>query len=325
MRFPCPGRLTALATSLLLPAALLAQAAVDPGIAPRAAALAGSGQRGQATELLGRYLATAPDDAGAWLELGRFYLLDARDWHREGHIEESPASLFLDFAATALDQSLRLPSDSSRMLRSVVELERAVLDVERGGWTAFVANGAALRASYPPVFVLELGRNLVASCPLGGVLVTGNDVETVGVWTVTISGGERGDLVLLLPALYGEDSVYRARMATALEIQPVLPVDAALTEVAARRPVCLTPAVPASYAPHKALVTHRLLQVAGPAAAELPQPLSITELASAHLSQPNALTRAVLAEYQQAARRNRVLCVSLLSPFGERTRSACGD
>lgn len=324
MRLSRHGRFRALALAALLPGALVAQAAVDPGIAPRAAALAGAGQRVQATELLGRYLATAPDDGAAWLELGRFYLLDARDWHREGHVEESPASLFLDFAATALDQSLRLPTDSSRLLRSLVELERAALDLERTGWVTLARNGTALRASYPPLFVLELGRNLVHSCPLGGVLVTGTDLETVGVWTVTLAGREREDLVLLLPARYGEDSVYRGRMAEALEIQPVLPVAEALTRVAERRPVCLAPAVPASYAPRKALVTMRLVQVAGPVAAELPEPLSVVDLASAHLSQPSALTRAVLADYQQAARRNRMLCVSLLSPFGERTRSACG-
>jgi hypothetical protein len=325
MRFLHAGRASALATLLLLPAAVSGQAAVDPGIAPRAAALAKAGNRMQATEMLGRYLATAPDDGAAWLELGRFYLIDAREWHKDGHIEEAPGSLFLDFAATALDQSLRIPTDSNRLLRSLVELERASIELERAGWAPLVAAGTSLRASYPPVFVVELGRNLVHSCPLGGVMVTGSDAEAVGVWTVVLAGRERQDLVLLLPARYGEDSLYRDKMAQALEIQPVLPVAEALTLVAERRPVCLTPAVPPSYAPRKALVTMRLVQVAGPAAPELPEPLSVVELASAHLSQPTALTREVLSGYQTAARHNRMLCVSLLSPFGERTRAACGN
>lgn len=323
MHTPRSRRLAALLTLSLAPGALAAQAAVDPSFAPRAAALERSGRRVEATEMLGRYLATAPDDGAAWLELGRFYLFDARDWHRQGHLEESPGGLFLDFAATALDQSLRLPTDSSRLLRAMVELERATLDVEREGWAGMLADGTALRASYPPLYVIEFGRNLVSSCPAGGLMVTGTELETVGVWTVTMAGRERPDLVLLLPLRYDEDSVYRGRMAEALEIQPVRPVSEALTRVAERRPVCLTPGTDPAHAPRLTLTTVRLVRVAGPAGAELPAPLSIIELASAHLSRPGALTTEVLAGYQRAASYNRQLCVSLLAPFGARSRDAC--
>ena len=52
---------------------------------------------------LGRYLATAPDDGRAWLQLGRFYLYDSRDWHLHGHRGEPDGLLYLDFAATALE------------------------------------------------------------------------------------------------------------------------------------------------------------------------------------------------------------------------------
>ena len=64
---------------------LYAQAAIDPNIAPRAATLDREGERQMAIDLLGHYLATAPDDGRAWLQLGRFYLFDARDWHVHGH------------------------------------------------------------------------------------------------------------------------------------------------------------------------------------------------------------------------------------------------
>src|SRR5918993_5723695 len=73
------------AVGSVTPAKLMAQAAIDPNVAPRAAALERSGERQMAIDLLGRYLATAPDDGGAWFQLGRFYLLDAREWHLQGH------------------------------------------------------------------------------------------------------------------------------------------------------------------------------------------------------------------------------------------------
>jgi len=307
----------------LLPASLSAQAAVDPSVAPRAAALAGSGQRARATEMLGQYLATAPDDGAAWLQLGRFYLMDGREWHLEGHDPESPGQLFLDFAATALDQSLRLPTDSSRLLRALVEVERAALAVETGGWEAMRAV-RVLNEVQPPRFVVELGRNLVNSCPLEGVLVTGSDLETVGVWTVTLSRPGRPDLVLLLPARYREDSMYRASMAATLQIHPVATVAEALTLVASRRPVCLTPGLPETDLPTAALVPLRLLRVAGPAAPEVVTPLSVIELAAVTLARPNALSHEVVAHYQMAARYNPLLCVSLLAPLGARPRDACG-
>lgn len=323
MRTVWTPRLLTLLGIASLPASLMAQAAVDPSVAPRAAALAGAGQRARATEMLGHYLATAPDDGAAWLQLGWFYLLDGRDWHREGHEQESPGPLFLDFAATALDQSLRLPTDSSRLLRGLVEVERAALLTETDGWTAAQARGL-LRAEFPPRFVLEMGRNLVSSCPLGGVLVTGSDMETVGVWTVMLSGRERGDLVLLLPARYREDSQYRVGMAATLEIQPVPSVAEALTLVAGRRPVCLSPAVPEEDLPHVALLPLRLLRVAGPDAPEGAIPLSVIELAAATLARPGALSREAVVHYQLAARYNPILCVSLLVPLGARPRDACG-
>lgn len=316
-------RLLALLGIASLPASLLAQAAVDPSVAPRAAQLAVAGQRARATEMLGHYLATAPDDGAAWLQLGRFYLLDSREWHQDGHEQESPGPLYLDFAATALDQSLRLPTDSSRLLRALVEVERAALLTETEGW-AVVQAGGMPRAAHAPLFVLELGRNLVNSCPLGGVLVTGSDMETVGVWAITLSRRERGDLVLLLPVRYGEDSAYRANMAATLEIQPVRSVAEALTLVAGRRPVCLTPALAEEYLPRAELLPLRLLRVAGPGAPEAPTPLSVIELAAATLARPGALSREAVLHYQLAARYNPLLCVSLLVPLGARPRDACG-
>ena len=69
-----------------------------------------------AIDLLGHYLATAPDDGRAWLQLGRFYLFDSRDWHLHGHRGDPDGLLYLDFAATALDQAVRLSVDSGVVL-----------------------------------------------------------------------------------------------------------------------------------------------------------------------------------------------------------------
>src|ERR1044071_7960401 len=110
----------------LAPAWLRGQAAIDPNVAPKAAALERSGERQMAIDLLGRYLATAPDDGRAWFQLGRFYLLDARDWHLQGHRGDPDGLLYLDFAATALDQAIRLEVDSGVVYRGLAELERSV-------------------------------------------------------------------------------------------------------------------------------------------------------------------------------------------------------
>lgn len=303
---------------------LSGQAAVDPSVAPRAMQLARAGARTEATEMLGRYLATAPDDGAAWLELGHFYLLDSRSWHGDGHSGDPTGALFLDLAATALDESLRLPTDSGRLLRAMVEVDRSSLALEQGGWPAAIAAGSLARNVEAPSYVMEAGRNLVSSCPMGGVLVTGSDLEAVGVWSVVLRSQTRADLVLFLPGLYDSDSIYRVRMAETLKIDAVRPASAALTRTAEARPVCLAPEVDSTVVPHTQLVPLRLVRVAGPVTTVDPAPLSIIELTGAWRSRPDGLVREVADLYLEAARSNRVLCSSLLSPLGVRDRAICG-
>lgn len=314
-------------TSLLgfasVPVLLTAQAALDPSVAPRAAQLARAGDPARATEMLGRYLATAPDDGSAWLELGQLYLADSRAWHREGHDGDPEASLLLDFAATALDQSLRLPTDSSALLRAMIEVERAAVAVEETGWGAVRASFGLARGAAPPTFVVEIGRNLVNSCPVGGVLVTGSDLETVAAWSAVLGAPSRGDLVLLIAARFADDSVYRGRMAQALEISAPT-IRAALVAASARRPVCLSPGTDATILPPGQLAIVRLVRVSGPVAPEVSDPLSIRDLLEAEQSHPDAVTDEVLSLYREAARYNPLLCASLLAPFGARVRAGCG-
>jgi Tetratricopeptide repeat len=124
------GGSTLAVVSALCNSGVHAQAAIDPNVAPRAAALERSGERQMAIDLLGRYLATAPDDGRAWFQLGRFYLLDARDWHLQCHQGDPDGLLYLDFAATAFDQAVRLDVDSGVVYRGLAELERSVVLVE---------------------------------------------------------------------------------------------------------------------------------------------------------------------------------------------------
>src|SRR3954466_7001814 len=161
---------------------LAGQAAIDPNVAPRAAALEREGERQMAIDLLGHYLATAPDDGRAWLQLGRFYLFASRDWEPHGPPCAPDGVLYLDFAATALDQAVRLSVDSGLVFRGITEVDRALMVVEQGGWNPDLYFRPQPGAPAMPAFLVELGANLLTSCPAGGVLLTGNDLESVSVW-----------------------------------------------------------------------------------------------------------------------------------------------
>src|SRR5829696_6967827 len=161
LRFPRRSAAALAFASAFLAGEAYPQAAVDPNVAPRAAALERSGERRLAIGLLGRYLATAPDDGRAWFQLGRFYLLDARDWHLQGHRGDPDGLLYLDFAATAFDQAVRLSVDSGAIFRGLAELERDVVAIEDSGWN--VAGPGQTRLTEMPAFILELGANLLSS------------------------------------------------------------------------------------------------------------------------------------------------------------------
>ena len=324
MSGPLSRSLASLVGLALSASVLGAQAAVDPSIAARAARLAQAGDRQQATELLGRYLATAPDDGAAWLELGKLYLADSRDWHRAGHRGDPAATLFLDFAATALDQSLRLPTDSAFLMRALVEVDRAAAAVEDEGWRATRASFLPARGAEPPAFVAEIGRNLLNSCPVGGVLVTGSDFEAVAAWSAALGVPERGDLVLILAPRFSMDSVYRSQMEGAVAVEATSSARAAFTAVAVRRPVCFSPGIDTAMIPSGPLAAVRLVRVAGPAAPELPDPLSVAELLRASYAHPDALTAEAVSLYREAARSNPLLCFSLIAPLGVHGREECG-
>jgi len=306
----------------LLPAVQLrAQGAIDPNVAPRAAALEREGERHMAIDLLGRYLATAPDDGRAWLQLGRFYLYDARDWHLHGHRGEPDGLLYLDFAATALEQSIRLSVDSGVIFRGIAEVERALVVVEEIGWAAARTTVGRERAPRMPPFVLELGENLLASCPAGGVLLTGNDLEALSVWYGSMERPSL-DILPIRPDLYATDSLYRLRMAQAMGVDPGLPVQRALGDVAPRRPLCLSPGTDSAAVPALAWLPYRLVRVSR-LAAPGPEAMSVNELLKAVRQNPSPWVVDVRGVYDRAATHNLLLCSSLLLLFGDTPPPAC--
>ena len=82
--------------------------------------------------------------------------------------------------------------------------------------------------------MLELGANLLASCPAGGVLLTGSELEALSVWYGSLERPSL-DVLPIRPDLYATDSLYRQRMAAAMGVDPALPVQRALATVAPRR------------------------------------------------------------------------------------------
>jgi hypothetical protein len=298
-----------------------AQGAIDPNVAPRAAALEREGERQMAIDLLGRYLATAPDDGRAWLQLGRFYLFDARDWHLHGHHGDPDGPLYLDFAATALDQAVRLSVDSGVVFRGVTEVDRALVTVEDSGWDAARWTGPRPDLPAMPTFIVELGANLLTSCPSGGVLLTGSDLEAVSVWYGSLQRGPL-DVLPIRPDLYATDSVYRQRMAVAMGVDPSLTVQRALAAVAAHRTICLSPTTDLAAAPALAWLPFRMARLSRPAPAG-PDALSIAELLKATRQDRSPWVRDVRVVYDSAARYNALLCSSLLLFFGDPPPAAC--
>jgi hypothetical protein len=317
------GRLgvAALLLGFAVTSSVHAQAAIDPNVAPRAAALDREGERQMAIDLLGRYLATAPDDGRAWLQLGRFYLLNARDWHLHGHRGDPDGPLYLDFAAATLDQALRLSVDSGIVFRGATEVERALISIEDSGWTAGRSARATPGTPAMPAYIVELGANLLSSCPAGGVLVTGSDLEALSVWYGGLENTHSG-IVPLRPALYATDSLYRTRMASAIGVDAALPVQRALATVAANRPLCLSPGTDTAAVPPLAWVPFRLVRVSRPATAGSGV-FSITELLKAARSGESPWVQDVRGVYDDAARENALLCSSLLLLFGDAPPPAC--
>ena len=304
-------------------APLAAQGAINPIVAPHAADLARAGEREAAKTYLGQYLARSSDDPKAWLQLGKFYLTDAREWHLRGHAGEPDASILLDFAATSLDQTIRLQEDSGAVLRGYAEAGRDLLLIEALGWEGARAARDRAALELPPL-VVELGRNLIASCPTGGVLLTGDALETLAVWFATLEQGRRPDLLPLLPSLWATDATYRGQMARSLGVDSSVVIQRALGLVAARRPICLAPLADAAAMPEGVRTPVRLVLVTGRATPSSDEHLTFGAFLAGDRSGRSVWIHEVLRIYQVAAQSNPLLCQSLFAQMGDRPVGACG-
>src|SRR5215218_4725715 len=130
-----------------------------------------------------------------------------------------------------------------------------------------------------PGFIVELGANLLSSCPAGGVLLVGSDLEALSVWCDNRDLRTR-EILPIRPDRYATDAIYRRRMAEAMGIDPSLPVRNALADVAARRTLCLTPTADSAAAPLVTWTPFRLTRVSRTVDAG-PEALSLTELLQA--------------------------------------------
>lgn len=309
-----------------LPAMMLAGALATPLVAQtpvvvtggggtavqRAERLLREGDRNAATDLLGQHLAEQANDGRAWLFLGRIYLADAQRWHREGHSGEPSGILLIDFAGAAFEQAQQLMADSGNVHRVLVAVERTTNRVEQLGWVAAVERGLPPEELPLPPVLGELGRNLLASCPRGGVLVTGSMVETAAAWGVRLLSGTRPDLVLLRPDLYAWDMRYRTEMARMLDVDSTAELSTALLRASVNRPICLTPTVDSLTAPALEWRAVRMVLTAGPASLKGGDSLTVHTLARTGLA-GSVWSEAVRDVYDLAARRNPSLCQSLFA------------
>jgi hypothetical protein len=302
---------------------LVGQASLNPTVAPRAAELARNGQRGIGTEMLSRYLATSPDDGSAWIQLGRFYLLDIRDWHLSGHPDDSPGPLYIDFGAAALDQAVRLRGDSGVILRQMLEVERALDAVEQHGYGALRQWTVPADVAPLPDFIAELGANLLSSCPATGVMVTGSELETVAIFSLVATAGQAGSVIIVVPVSYATDARYRQRIAVALGTDSAMSVQQALAAVAQRRPVCLTPLADRALLAPSDLRPMRFVLVAGPGTTTSDRVVTVTDLARADRQGRSSWIRDVHAVYAAAAGFNPQLCDGPLTLLGDTQIAAC--
>jgi len=302
---------------------LAAQATINPTVAPRAAELARNGQRGIGTELLSAYLAGAPDDGSAWIQLGRFYLLDIRDWHLSGHPSDSPGPLYVDFGAAALDQAVRLRGDSGVVLRQMLEVERALDAVEESGFDVLTQWTVPDDVPPMPDFIFELGANLLSSCPATGVMATGSDLETVAIFSVVATAGQAASAIIVVPSYYATDARYRNRISTALGTDSSWSIQHALAEVARRRPVCLTPLADRALLGLPELRPMRFVLVSGPGVTTSDRVVTVTDLVRAERQGRSPWVREVHGVYTAAASFNPRLCDGPLALLGDTQIAAC--
>ena len=274
---------------------------------------------------LREHLARDSTDGHAWLLLGRVYLQRAADAHEPPHhpLDDSArVRALLDTADDALDRAgQRLaPSgstpdgDSARVLRVEAWSARSRLAWEERGINVGPQEWGPvpLDLKMPPVLD-ELGENLLRACPMWGVLLTANAVESDAAWYMRFARGLRPDLLTVPLAAWRRDSVLRGRIAADLKLPRHRDPDATLAELAKRRPVCVTVTLERPPGPRIGWSKRPLVWVAGPHLKDDRVPPRDFVFAALRLAldDNDAWAPPALALYASAARATPALCEAL--------------
>lgn len=273
-------------------------------------------------------LAQDSSDGGAWLALGRLYLERSDQSHRSTHgarADSARARAVLDTAEQALGRAAQLlgaaganaPGDSARVLRVAAWQARALLAWETGGIAAGPEAWGPLPADLklPPVLE-ELGENLLRACPTDGVLLTADDADSYAAWYMRFARGLRPDLLVVPLAAWRADAVLRVRLAADLKLGRRRNGDAWLSELAQRRPVCVSMAFdrPPEPRPRVKWATRPLVWVAGPGSGardRVPPRDFVFAAVRMALDDQDAWALPALALYARAARATPPLCDAL--------------
>ena len=306
---------TFLCSALGLAALLQAPAAQAPATGTAADSLAA----------LREHLVRDSTDGHAWLLLGRVYLQRAADAHQPPHhpLEDSAqVRALLDTADDALQRAGQLlaPSgstpdgDSGRVLRVAAWSARSRLAWEERGINVGPQEWGPvpLDLKMPPVLD-ELGENLLRACPMWGVLLTANDVDSDAAWYMRFARGLRPDLLTVPLATWRTDSVLRGRIAADLKLPRHRDPDATLAELAKRRPVCVTVTLERPPGPRIGWSRRPLVWVAGPHLKDDRVPPRDFVFAALRLAldDNDSWAPPALALYASAARATPALCEAL--------------
>ena len=306
---------TFLSSALALAALLQAPAAQAPA----------TGTAADSLVALREHLARDSSDGHAWLLLGRLYLQRAADAHKPPHRALQDSALvraLLDTADDALDRAgQRLaPSgstpdgDSARVLRVEAWSARSRLAWEERGINVGPQEWGPVPPDLkmPPVLD-ELGENLLRACPMWGVLLTANEVDSDAAWYMRFARGLRPDVLTVPLAAWRGDSVLRGRIAADLKLPRHRDPDAALAELAKRRPVCVTVLIDRPPGARIGWSTRPLVWVAGPHLKDDRVPPRDFVFAALRLALDgnDAWAPPALALYARAARATPALCEAL--------------
>ena len=296
---------------------LLGQAAVDPNVAPRAAALERAGERRMAIGLLGRYLATAPttDEPGSSSAVSTCSMRVTGTSKATGEIPMA----FSTWISRPPPSTRRSGSrwTPALVFRGLAELERSVVFVEDSAGTPALGLGVRRRPAAAALYS-RAGRQPPRLLPGRWRASGGHRLEALSVWYDT-ANWLAARHPPAPPRRCMPPTPLRRRMAEAMEADPGLRSGARSTGVAARRPLCLRPTADSAAAPALTWTASRLAWVSRPVHAR-PRGLSLTELLNRHAPGRSVWVVEVRGVYDSAARYNGLLCSSFLRSSETRRR-----